>query len=234
MGRRGQSHNYHRTLDTLIDNLLKASTTPHEAQPRKILAVHRELDTILRQIIGLQRKFECTYETREEAVACFTDWVSSNGAIFTGTSIGNFAGFGLGMKADMDIVQGSLVIAVPRTLMMTVESAARTQLAPLLERDHILKNMPNVALAVFLLMEKFKGDSFWKPYIDLLPKRYTTVLYFTVDEMEELIGSPTLESALKQVKSIARQFAYFHKLFTTSDDPASQILKDKFTYDEYR
>lgn len=166
---------------------------------------------------------------------CFTDWVRANGAVFDGASIASFDGYELGIRAEMDMAKDSLVIAVPRNLMMTVETAARSPLGVLMEKDHILSSMQNVALAMFLLVEKFKGDSsFWKPYIDLLPKTYKTVLYFNVEEMGELQGSPTMEAAVKQVKSIARQFAYFYKLVATSDDPASRILREKFTYDEYR
>jgi hypothetical protein len=52
--------------------------------------------------------------------------------------------------------------------------------------------MPNVALSLLLLIEKFKHDSFWKPYIAVLPADYTTVLYFKTNELQELKGSPSL------------------------------------------
>lgn len=228
-----------KPMDTLVDTLLKISTTPNLAQPTKALELHKQLDSILQQIVQQQQqqqKSEVPNQQREceVAVKCFTDWVRSNGAKFDGASVASFAGYELGVKAEMDLVQGSLVIAVPRDMMMTVETAAKSPLGVLMDKDQILKNMPNVTLAMFLLVEKFKGDSFWKPYIDLLPKSYTTVLYFTVEELEELQGSQTLEIALKQIKSIARQFAYFYKLTATSDDPASRILRNRFTYDEYR
>lgn len=250
MGRRSQAstttnrrHNKTKAnpIDSLVDTLLKISTTPHSAQTNKALEVHKELDSILQQIIRKQQQQQQNSEAanqqesiREEAVKCFTDWVRANGAKFEGASVASFPGYELGVKAEMNIIQGSLVIAVPRDMMMTVETAAKSPLGVLMGKDQILKNMPNVTLAMFLLVEKFKGDSFWKPYLDLLPKRYSTVLYFNVEELGELQGSPTLETALKQIKSIARQFAYFYKLVNTSDDPASQVLRKRFTYDEYR
>jgi len=52
--------------------------------------------------------------------------------------------------------------------------------------------MPNVALSLLLLVEKFRPDSFWKSYIAVLPAEYTTVLYFKTNELLELKGSPTL------------------------------------------
>lgn len=39
----------------------------------------------------------------------------------------------------------------------------------------------NLISAIFELLE-----SFWKPYIDVLPEKYNTVLYFTAEELAEL------------------------------------------------
>lgn len=63
---------------------------------------------------------------------------------------------------------------------------------PLFRRDPMLQHMPNVALSLLLLVEKFRPDSFWKPYIAVLPAEYTTVLYFKTNELQELKGSPSL------------------------------------------
>jgi histone-lysine N-methyltransferase SETD3 len=61
-----------------------------------------------------------------------------------------------------------------------------------MRKDAMLQHMPNVALSLLLLIEKFKPDSFWKPYITVLPTEYTTVLYFKTNELLELKGSPSL------------------------------------------
>ncbi|KAJ8975461.1 hypothetical protein NQ317_000892 [Molorchus minor] len=128
-------------------------------------------------------------------------------------TITEFKGYELGLQVNTHIPQSSLVMAVPRRIMLTIEAARNSELKKLIEKDQILKNMSNVTLAIFLLVQKFKQDSFWKPYIDILPSSYSTVLYFSVEDLEHLKGSPTLEIALRQIKSIARQYAYFHQLF---------------------
>lgn len=105
-----------------------------------------------------------------------------------------------------------------------------------MEKDALLSNMPNVALAVFLLLERFKGeDSFWKPYLDILPADYSTVLYFDLEELKELEGSPTFEAALRQTKNIVRQYAYLHQLvWTITDDAACILLRKHLTFNQYR
>ena len=62
------------------------------------------------------------------------------------------------------------------------------------EKDPILRSMQNVAIAVFLILEKYSKsskESFWSPYIESLPSSYDTILYFTKDEMELLKFSPS-------------------------------------------
>ena len=39
--------------------------------------------------------------------------------------------------------------------------------------------MPNVVLAVHLLIERNSPASLWEPYINTLPHSYNTVLYFS-------------------------------------------------------
>lgn len=61
-----------------------------------------------------------------------------------------------------------------------------------MKKDAMLQHMPNVALSLLLLIERFNPDSFWMPYIQALPQSYTTVLYFKTQELQELKGSPAL------------------------------------------
>ena len=112
--------------------------------------------------------------------------------------------------------------------MMSVETAKASSIGSLIERDPLLQTMPNVVLAVHLLIERNSPASLWEPYINILPHTYNTVLYYTPAQLEGLKGSPALEDALKQYKFVARQYAYFYKLF------ANTLLKDYLTFDEYR
>ena len=112
--------------------------------------------------------------------------------------------------------------------MMSVDTARDSEIGRLVSQDPMLKTMSNVTLALHLLLEKTSPASFWEPYINTLPHEYSTVLYFGKEDFDALRGSPAYEDALKQYKFVARQYAYFYRKFQTT------ILKDYFTYDEYR
>ena len=53
---------------------------------------------------------------------------------------------------------------------MTTETARDSSLGTLMEKDPMLRQMPNVALALHLLLEKSSPCSFWEPYINILPR----------------------------------------------------------------
>lgn len=65
-------------------------------------------------------------------------------------------------------------------------------LGKLHSQDMMLRNMPNVALAIFILVESLRKDkkSFWHPYLTTLPVSYSTPVYFEVTDLEALKGSP--------------------------------------------
>jgi len=49
-------------------------------------------------------------------------------------------------------------------------------------------------LATFLLLERLKPDTFWKPYLDVLPNSYPNLpIFFKKDELKWLEGSPFLD-----------------------------------------
>jgi hypothetical protein len=54
---------------------------------------------------------------------------------------------------------------------------------------------------------------------ETLPKSYGTCLYFTLEELEGLRGSPTFISAIKVIATVAIQYTYIHDLFQVRPSP---------------
>ncbi|XP_016841496.1 actin-histidine N-methyltransferase [Nasonia vitripennis] len=195
---------------------------------------YQEISTILEKIKKLE---ECKSDSsdvpeREDVIEEFVDWLHKNEVNTDGVSIHKFPDYGLGLKANSDLNENDLILKIPRKLIFNVSTAA-AELKDL-EDDILIKHMPYVALAIALLIEKYKSTSLWKPYLNILPKNYCTVLYMSMDDMMELKESPALETALKQCRNIARQYSYFKKLFHNSKNSVSKLLADVFTYEEYR
>jgi len=77
---------------------------------------------------------------------------------------------GLGLKVTKDFQKDDTVLSIPKSLCMTTETANDSSLGPLMEKDPMLRQMPNVALALHLVLEKTSPASFWEPYINILPR----------------------------------------------------------------
>jgi len=137
---------------------------------------------------------------------------------------------GCGVVAKKDFQKDEPFLQVPRKLMFTCQMMQETVLGRLIKSDSFLSQSPSLCLALHLLCEKHNHSSFWTPYIRTLPKTYGTCLYFKLEELEGLRGSPTFTSAIKVIATVVLQYTYIHDVF--------QIRKDimhinSFTWEEF-
>lgn len=106
----------------------------------------------------------------------------------------NSSEYGLFSKADFK--ENDVLLEIPRKLFMSNETAmADGKLGLYLQpkliciqsqtyfslgafyQDAIFKHIPNLMLTFHLISEINKSNSFWAPYLNILPKSYSTVLY---------------------------------------------------------
>lgn len=60
----------------------------------------------------------------------------------------------MGLKADKEFKEDALLLTVPSKIMMTEKNAQESKLSEFIKIDPLLQNMPNITLALFLLLEK--------------------------------------------------------------------------------
>lgn len=245
--------NKRHELNQLVDKLFElASNFGQDAvTPKQLWEEHLKLRALVEKARDME---QCNLNrrllgARRSHVPNLLEWLKKHGAQIDGVEVADFGSdegevipyirdlffcfkqksfTGLGLRATRDIAESELVIAIPRKVIMSVDTARQSEMGRLIEKDAMLQTMNNVTLALHLLLEKTSPASFWEPYINTLPPSYHTVLYFTEQEFDALKGSPAYLDALKQYKFVARQYAYFYKKFQ------STMLKDYFTFDEYR
>ncbi len=221
-------------LNKLVGRLLQlcsnfASDAP--STPQGLMAEHKEVRATVEKVREMERTANLSRPivgARRAHAEALREWLEKMGGQVSGIKVEDYRDEGLGLEATAALSCGDVVLRVPRKAVMSVDTARDSEIGRLVESDPMLQTMGNVSLSLHLMLEKTSPASFWEPYINSLPQSYTTVLYFTQAEMEELRGSPTLEDALRQYKYVARQYAYFYRKFENT------MLKDYFTYDEYR
>jgi hypothetical protein len=64
----------------------------------------------------------------ERKIPELLNWLKDNEAHMEGISVSQFEGFELGMRADIDFADGEMLLAVPRKLMLSIETACGSEL----------------------------------------------------------------------------------------------------------
>ncbi|XP_042877877.1 actin-histidine N-methyltransferase-like isoform X2 [Penaeus japonicus] len=224
-------------LSALVDEVFKrctkvpSATAPNAAQD---WAEYTEIFQLVQNIQNLEKDVLLPSYSRQEQIPAFMSWLKEKGVKVNGVEIGDFGMQGFGLRTNEDLQQGVEVINVPLEAMMTEDTARKSYLGPLIERDPILQHMGNVSLALHVLGEFVNPQSPWQPYLRILPPSYSTTLYFSQEEILGLKGSPALEEAVRQFRNIARQYSYFYRILHSLPEARSWPIKDYFTFDAYR
>lgn len=221
-------------LQSLVNNLLKIGVQPANNMNEQ-WEQYVKMQTILEKVQVLESPLKLKkngISVRLANIDAFYKWSTENGIKYDGIKISQFPGFDLGLEATRDFKKGDALITIPRKLILSEENIPD-------DTPSQFGSMTNLKLAYIIMLEKLTSDSFWKPYLDMLPEDYNTVLYYSVSDMQELKGSNTLSQALKQCKTIARQYAFIYNCYQTPTradqlSPIGMILKERFCYDLYR
>ncbi|XP_049851212.1 actin-histidine N-methyltransferase-like [Schistocerca gregaria] len=136
---------------------------------------------------------------------------------------------GNGVFVNRPVNAGELLIQVPRSLMMTIELIQKyPQLKPITQ-DGLISQIPSIQLAVLLIYEKYLGHSFWEPYIASLPKKYSTIYYWSLEQIRKTKGSFLFEQAISVFCTTVK--AYYETLMTILTHDI--MPKNFYTYDTF-
>lgn len=122
----------------------------------------------------------------------FLDWLTQHGAKFPLLYLQDYQADYRGVHVKRNVPQNLVCLEIPLPLIMTSQLAKQSEIGTKLLKCPIASS--HSYLACYLIEEKYKGSSsFWKPYLDILPKTYRNMpIYFNQLELDELKGSFTL------------------------------------------
>nr|AKM76809.1 SET domain-containing protein [Geranium maderense] len=140
----------------------------------------------------------------EERLERFIQWLQVNDAELRGCKIKYCnSNKGCGVYSSNDVSDG-IQFVVPLNLAITpmrvlqdplLGSECRAMFAEGEVDDRFLMNL-------FLMVERLRKNSSWKPYLDMLPTTFGNPLWFTADELLELKGTTLYRATELQKKSL--------------------------------
>lgn len=209
---------------------------------RQVLENHSRLLEFLEELKILEADRNPKLPSRDQSSWCkFFNWIDTELEAKTKSDlkISDTVGV-LNLSEDKEeyslvakrvIKKGDNIFAIHRKVMLSTETVmGNSSLHDFIKKDVIASSMQNVVLVLHLLNEYSKGEnSFWAPYLAILPKKILPVLTFDKANLNSLLASSHLFEALKIIRAIARQYSYFFKRLQKTSLP---LIKD-FTFEYY-
>ncbi|KAH8488581.1 hypothetical protein Peur_059752 [Populus x canadensis] len=177
----------------------------------------------------------------EEAAAAklerFLQWLQVNKVELRGCNIkycGQNKGFGVFSSND---VSDGVLLVVPLDLAITPMRVLQDPLIgpecrSMFEEGEVDDRF---LMILFLMLERLRNNSSWKPYLDMLPKTFGNTLWFTDDELLELKGTTLYRATELQRKKLLSLYedkvkGLVQKLLILDGDLESEVCFEDFLW----
>ncbi|KAM9991559.1 hypothetical protein ACTFIZ_004961 [Dictyostelium cf. discoideum] len=115
--------------------------------------------------------------------------------------------YGRSIVAKQSIKKNEKLISVPKLIIMSNMGGFSHHLPnEIYEASISIGISPTNLQAIFLMYCKLNDKSFWYPYVSVLPKEFTTSIYFTEEELDELQSSKLKEFTIIRKDGIERHY----------------------------
>lgn len=129
-------------------------------------------------------------------------------------TISYFDGMGRGLMTLKNIALEQKVLSIPSQLIFSKQNLIFRRVD-----DKVLNKISTIysensenAVIAWLLLEKSRGNaSFFKPYIDILPKHVPSLIHFSLDELFELQSEEIIKAAQEMQLDTKLEFDNFRK-----------------------
>ncbi|KAH0566317.1 hypothetical protein GP486_000288 [Trichoglossum hirsutum] len=149
-------------------------------------------------------------DSAEQRTSAFMEWLlSSGGLINSSVKLADLPGTGMGrgVFAVDDIAEDEVLFVIPRSAVLCSENSDLK--SKMLHADSPNSKVQSVfespwtELIVVMIYEFLKGaDSQWKPYFDILPAEFNSLMFWSKEELEELQASAVREKIGKESTDI--------------------------------
>ncbi|GAA5802082.1 hypothetical protein EDC94DRAFT_562163 [Helicostylum pulchrum] len=141
----------------------------------------------------------------------FITWLHENNFPESKLTLANFTNTGRGMMATSDIEAGEVIVSVPRKFLITNDSLTKVY-----GSKHSLG--PHQLLALHLVLVSRDKQSWWKPYMDLLPIHFNTMPVKYAQVLVDHLPTALKEQVLQQKENIEQDYLNCIKFLNTRNE----------------
>lgn len=138
----------------------------------------------------------------------FEDWLVHNGARFPKLELRDYGNEVRGVHAKSHLKEDEIIVEIPQQLLITVEMGKETDIGrKILDSDIELDAPKHIFLMLFMLIDRKRPDSFFKPYYDTLPATLSNMpIFWSGEELSELAGSFLLTQIAERKAAIENDY----------------------------
>lgn len=158
----------------------------------------------------------------KELFTNYEKWIKSLGAEFSKMKIKYIAEEYRGVTAGAEIEKGEVIISVPKHAIITLQMAKDTEIGKKMTEQKVSLIYPNNStLSTYVLLEKSKPTTKWKPLFDAFPKKVDNFpVFFTQEELDLL-----KETQFLRILSLAFNVALIRELKDDMQKDYNRICK---------
>jgi hypothetical protein len=164
----------------------------------------------------------------------FNKWMDDVAGCESKVETSYIPGFRLGLIARDDIAEGEVYLKVPWMSLIHEESILNTadgQMFNSLRTKYELDIFH--FLMLFFLREIELADSYWRPFLDILPNSHNTPIFWSDELLDELVGTRIPSEARKYRETARANFQKDYAIVSENVDFFGQVVLDKLDFDQY-
>ena len=157
------------------------------------------------------------------------EWLQKNGSYFPHLEIKHYSNTFRGVIAKKNITKNNCIMRIPHKCIITTIHAKKSDICKELEKNmtstDVLSN--HTWLALYLLVEKNNPNSYWKPYLDILPKHFMNFPHFYDSSTYDILSNTiVLDMINSRNMSIEKEYNMLYEYLPS--------FRDNLTLDLYK
>ena len=166
-----------------------------------------ELNVLMEDMKLSQREAASTVNPEEDRFEAMIQWLKDGNAQFPLLYLQYYDEDYRGVHAVTKIPNNKIILEVPLSHIMTSDVAKASDIGQAIIKSGCELNSTHSYLASYLLQEKHNPNSFWKPYIRILPQHYKNMpVFFEGADLDLLKGSFAIRKIIDRQEELKEEF----------------------------
>jgi hypothetical protein len=149
----------------------------------------------------------------------FVRWFRENGGIISSKLTLKERNGRIGVYFKERMRRGETLVSFPRTLRLDEKAALKSKVGHVFRELKDKEVYPDLRVLLYVVYERKDLESFWKPYMNILPKKFANIMALTDAELRKLLRRPGCENTHNLGVQMRRTFNKFYNQYKQLVEP---------------